>query len=426
MSMIRLIILPLLLMLGGCASRDTHWNPVPATTFDKPLTLEQAVSLAAHQDLRVAEWKARYQSAQSAVQQAWLPPNPTLNLAWEDIGLKDAAGKSASTSTVGVSYPILFWITRPWEIASARHRKRAEELAIESEKRDLAIEVGQRWFEIATLSQKEELARLSMGQAEDGLRYTQAFRDSGGGSQVEVKRSEADLLQSQSELADITMSKRSAQLALAFALGADTPFYPEVEASLDGDIIKSISPRSIEETSAQQPDVISANESARAIRADLSAEYARTVPLTDSQGSAGRKHARDGNSTNYGLDIPIPIFDWNQAGISQARAAENMAQISAERTRREATRRQADAWDRWESTATKYKSISRLLRERAETVASDGKELFEAGRITYADYLQLRRDSIAQQMIAVDAWSDARIAEWTLLMLNAAATGKKR
>ncbi|CAN5244460.1 TolC family protein [soil metagenome] len=419
MNTARIVIVFLAGLLAiGCAASSPPWQPATAQSFAKPLTMKEAIALAESQDLLSAEWKARQKAAGAAVRQAWTPPNPTLNLAWEDVGLKDAAGASQSTSSVGVSYPVLFWITRPWEIASARHRQAAAEQTILAEKRDLAIEVGTSWLDISALAQKERFATDAVDEASDSLRFVSTERSLGDASSLDETRAEAEVLRARAELADVVAAKRAAQLAFAFALGADRPYFPDVSDAMPAKD-ESIPPAMMlpSTNGPAFPEVAAARESMRAAQADVTAEYMRILPLTDTQGSVLRKNSPDGMSNSYGVDVPIPLFDWNSAGIARARAERLLASIGAERTRRQAAQRLSANWENWKASREKYLTLVTPLQEKSRSIGHAGQTLFEQGEISYADYLQSRRDATVDALAAVDSWRDARAAEWTLLCL---------
>jgi len=400
---------------SGCATAKPKWKPTSAETFSKPVGLQEAVTLAESQDLRVEEWSARNAIAKAAVRQAWTPPNPTLTLGWEDVGLKDAAGKSQTAPSVGVSYPILFWITRPWEISAARHRRQAAEQTILAEKRDLAAEVGTSWYEIAALMRKQRLAEEAVSTSEQDLRFVQRSRELGSASALDVERAEAELLKVEATLADVSSALRTSQLSFAFALGADRPAYPVVEESVDWE---AAAPNEAKLPAAESsPEVVAAREEAIAAGNDLSVEFARIVPLSDTQAGVSRKNGPDGMSTAYSADVPIPLFDWNQAGIARARAGRILAEIAAERARRDATLRSATAWDQWTTARAKYLQTTIPLQEKSSHLGTAGARLFAEGQIDYSEFMQTRRDATEASTAAVDAWQNARTAEWRLLCL---------
>src|SRR4051812_17373121 len=84
-------------VISGCAPMlppQPCWNPPPASTWDHPLGFNEALALALESDVSAADWCAREKAAQAELVSAQVLPNPVLGRTWEDIGLKDAAGKS--------------------------------------------------------------------------------------------------------------------------------------------------------------------------------------------------------------------------------------------------------------------------------------------------------------------------------------------
>lgn len=134
--------------------------------FPQAFSSCRAVEMA----LGETECARRPESARAELTGAKALPNPTFLATWEDIGIKDAAGKSMGTSAYGFSYPIFFWWTRDREIAGARSKLRAEEEAVRADRRQLDVEVGSDCFALLAAERKEQVTTQLLAEARSALR----------------------------------------------------------------------------------------------------------------------------------------------------------------------------------------------------------------------------------------------------------------
>ena len=116
--------------MTACALRTPappKWSPIDLSSLEGQLTLEKCLKLAKNNDIKVIQWKARLDAAHAELRQSKIFPNPSFGITWEDIGLKDEIGKSLSTVTYSISYPILFWWSYPEKIKAAKINQLAEQ-----------------------------------------------------------------------------------------------------------------------------------------------------------------------------------------------------------------------------------------------------------------------------------------------------------
>jgi outer membrane protein TolC len=136
--------------------------------------------------------------------------------------------------------------------------------------------------------------------------------------------------------------------------------------------------------------------------------------LADTTASGGRKSAPEGRSRQFSFEVPIPLFDWNQAGIRRANAELLAARAEEERTRRAVLASATLAWERYQAAALKWGRFAKSLAAMAKKNQRSASRLFAAGEIDYEDLLMTGRDLNRVQVNEVDAWRDLTTAAWTL------------
>jgi outer membrane protein TolC len=234
-------------------------------------------------------------------------------------------------------------------------------------------------------------------------------------ARLEMLKAESDLKDAQNQLA-------ADRISFAFALGADHPFYPLLADCGDEYIYPEGVPLGKNELTEEDlnaalqkyPDYIEKQLAANYAASRLRIEKLKAIPLTDGSGSAGQKDAPEGDSKNYSLEIPIPLFDRNQAGIESAYAALRTAQADEEKARRDAVANMTTQWELYHTLAWKWEQYSSNSYQLAEKNSKTAERLYEMGRISYSEMLQSQRDYKNTQIEAIDDWRDLCTASWVL------------
>jgi cobalt-zinc-cadmium efflux system outer membrane protein len=417
-----------IIILSGCVSQSTsspQWKPLDTSKLSEPLTLEKCLELAHDNDVQLAQWKARLTAAHAELISAKTIPNPTFGPSWDDIGLKDSEGTNIGNVIYGFSYPIFFWLPREKEIAAAKAHSNAEAEAVLSEQRQLAVEIASAYFGLVADQRKIKLSENLLQVANESMRLVSKQKELQIASDYDIERIKAEQLKSQSDLLNAVNQLRLDQLSFAFALGADRPFYPDV-VDCNDDFIRDLSlvtkdlndvniPDSIIEAALQaSPDWKEKKAALLAAENQLQAEYRKVIPLAETAASAGPKDAAEGWGSAYTIEVPIPLFDWNQGGVSRAKAELAAAQAEEEKARRDAIALVSQAWWKYRSLSAQWTKYISSLNELAQKNERSASRLFEAGQIGYADYLLAQRDSKQAQLDSLDTWQETSSAAWSL------------
>lgn len=413
--------LAILLAMAGCVSTPPRpvWHPLPATALDRPLTLDESVRLALANDVVLADFAARDAAARAGLRAAAAIPNPMLALEWEGLGLVDAGMHLASLKSA-ITYPFLFAWPRRYKLCAAFAERDEQAWARAVDTRKLVAEVGAAWYGLVADRRKVKLAEELLTISRSSVEDVRKQRAAGLKSDYDVERAEADLLQTEGDAADATAQQRLDQLTFAFALGADRPVFARVSAPDDLGVAvpapTETPPEDVVTAAlAADPSWSKAHAAITSAEARLHVEQLGAFPFMDVGGAAGRKSEPGiGHGGTAGLDVPLPIFDRNQGGITRATAELSAAHVEAERTRRAVVAAISEDWERVRAASARWERFARPLTARLTGLDRKARSMYAAGEMTGGDLLQVRRDWKAAQRAEVDAWKDAAIARFTL------------
>lgn len=378
-----------------------HEFEIPAEVeLGDGLDEEEAVALALWNETEFRRALAVLAVAEADVVQAELLPNPRLimqfpldskQLEWTLLWAVDA-----------------LW-TRPLRVASARHEWGAAAQRV--------VEVGLRRVAATRLafsdaSLASRLAHVAWERADLAKRHAAiaATRAQlGETSDLEAARLAADALQLEDQARSARNRAADAELRLFESLGADSSL---VAVELAG--ARPLPPPGDlsvlrEEAMRARPELLAARSQVEAAADLLGFEERAIVRLTallDSNGGAGALPFNIGP----GLDVELPIFDRNQAGIARAAALLEGAswaytgmrrRIDSELIRKHAEYAQAlTSLERWTRDA-------QPAFERSATLASEAER---RGSMTYTRVIDAQSSMLAARARSIELEAVARRA----------------
>lgn len=413
------------ILIAGCSSSPPpvpQWKPLDVSTLTEPLSLEQCINLARQNDIQLAQWNARLDIAYAELIGTKGLPNPSFGITWDDIGLEDAEGVNVMSTEYGLSYPFFFWVARDKKIAAAKANRQAEIENVLLEQRQLTIEIASAYFVLVADQRKEILIKNILQIIEESMRLVNKQKELQMVSDYDVDRIRAEQLKTQSDLHDAQSQIRMDQLAFAFAIGADKPFYPKVVDCNDifisslSDIIsdENIPMLVIQEALQADPQWREKKNLVIVAENQLQVQQKEAFLSSDSSVSGEPKDTAEGWGSIFSFEIPIPIFNWNKGGIRKAKAELAAAQAEEEKARRNVIANVSQVWQRCYSLNTRWNQYTKTLNELAQKNEQAASKLFAAGQIEYDEFLIAQRDNKQAQLDALNTWLDTSSSAWTL------------
>ncbi|MEZ5324109.1 MAG: TolC family protein [Verrucomicrobiales bacterium] len=310
------------ILLSSCASFDQggRQSGVVAASVGKvrlpagvalknPLSEDQAVWIALFNNAAFLEAMADVGLAEADLVQAKTLPNPTLSM------LFPAGPKQLEFA---VKYPAeAIWL-RPKRVAVARLDADKIAKTLQQSSMDLVRDVRIAYTNLSLAKERVKLAGEALRLSGEVAELVDARRRAGTALELEATTAKTDQLQAKQELEklgdDVTLAKNR----LAKVLGIGLSDF-------------NISPSGLSEVSSVPADLAGLLQDAFAARADLRAAEIAIESAVARAGLANSEAYKltavldtNGSGSDFeagpGIDLPIPLFDRNQAGKARAKA----------------------------------------------------------------------------------------------------------
>ncbi len=370
------------------------------------LTLAQALALAAERSPALAAQAYHERAAEGLIEQAGLRPNPTLEVALENVlGTGRVQGVRSLETTVQASQTF------------ERGGRREKRVALASRDRDTAArEFAVRRTEILGAAASAYVAALAAQQrlalAAEPLRLareTIAVIDSrvraGVASQIESARARAALVSAEAEFARTEAALVSARAALAATWGGNLT---EVGTLAGAIRIPETLPAetALRVRLAAHPRIDWQAAVVAARRASLGLEQAQATQ--DVTASGGVRFHRDGTDAAFvaGVSVPIPYRNKNQGNIRAARETLAGAEHTVRAVESELGGAFTAAWQDLVAAHTVAQKLRREALPATEEAYTAVRRAYEAGPIPLIDVLDAQRALVALRRDILAAESD--------------------
>jgi len=367
------------------------------------ITLRDALALALmhNPELKAFSWDVRVSEARQLQASLW--PNPELGVEVEEVGGSgERSGFDAAETTIQLSQLIELGDKSSKRTKVATLAKELAGWDYEAKRLDVFTAVSRAFIEVLAAQQRlkldEELLQLSEELVDTVGKRVDAGKDSPL-EKIKAAVAHSNInIQYQQAAGNLKFARK--QLASTWA-GKDSMF-ESAAGELD-----SLSPiPSINELTdliGQNPDIARWSLEIDKAKASLELEEAKSIPDITLSGGMKRFNETDDNAILFGISIPLPISDRNQAG--KLEAAYELA-----RTREK--QRAANAGIQMELVKA-YQSLSNSYTEAAElgkNVLQGAESVFEAsktgythGKLDYRSVLDAQRTLFEAKARYIDA-----------------------
>lgn len=301
-------------------------------------TLAEAVEAARRQHPVIVATKQRLAVAEADMLEAGLRPNPSITISGENFPL----GPVQQGFNFGSTIDWFATLTQTFETAGKRglrvaYAERGVEAAraeaAEAERRVIfEVKAAYQLVAITRLRQsllRENLSNLNQLVSLNEIRVREGYAAEGDLIKV---RLEAQRFEYQARRADLEFE--TARIGLLRAIGAGSFEDADIAFGIADDLVYqpvSINPAELERTSLDLPQVRAASARVERAEALLRLEQARIRP--DITATFGYKRNGPDNAMFAGVNIPIHLFNRNQAMIERARAELELSQAEMRNVR---------------------------------------------------------------------------------------------
>ncbi|WBX84496.1 efflux transporter outer membrane subunit [Sphingosinicella microcystinivorans] len=275
----------------------------------------------------------------------------------------------------------------------------------------LIRDVATTWFALRETEERITLAEATVKSREDGVRIAQRRLDAGVTSALDFRQAESLLTQAETELAGLRLSRSRNANFLAVLVGgvlpetaqplplAEQDGFPRLAAGLPSDLL------------TLRPDILAAEETLRAARANVGAARAAffpTISLTGTLGFASGEldslFENDSFNWSVGPTLNLPIFDFGRrkGNLTVAEAREDIAVAGYEQTVQLAFREVADALAGRRFLAEQMLAQMRAT-EAQRHIAQLARTRYREGVVGYLEVLDAERNLFDAEQALITA-----------------------
>ncbi|WP_157219330.1 efflux transporter outer membrane subunit [Flavisphingomonas formosensis] len=412
---------------GEIRAADIGWRDF---FVDPQLKILIATALEHNRDLAVSVARIQEARGQYRIQEAERLPELDANGAYtrSRVGAASLSGQGAVpagrsgveysnySASVGVSsFELDFWGRVKNLSKAARESYFSTVQAERAFRLSLIRDVATTYLAAREADEQIALAERTVKSREDGLHIAKLRLDAGVTSALDYRQAETLLTQAQTSLASLRLSLAQNRNALEVLTGQPLAGDLPPPLPLEGQRLdRAIVPGLPSDLLDNRPDIISAEDSLKAARANVGAARAAFFPRITLTGDAGfsstsldKLVGKDGLGWSFGPSISLPIFDWGatKGNLDVAKARENIAVATYEKTVQTAFQEVADA------LAGRRWLADQVAAQQRAVVAQT--QLADLARTRYAN-------GVAEYLEVLDAERNLFSAQQALIQLHRA------
>jgi len=368
------------------------WAPIPPVqaadtiTVSAPggLTLEEALVLASQNRQELKGFRADLDAAAVKLKHAGLPPNPELQVEWDNLG-GDLPADDVKETTVSLS--------QPFEIggkpSARKNRGQAEIMRLQHEQSttwlDIAAEVKMAFLEVLGAHERLALQHEAEQIASELAAITHERVAAGELAATEETRAEARKVETMVETRKFKTLLAESEFNLAMTLMETDKATVTVSGHLSQEV--AIPDQQTLLAEMQNSPLLALRQSEAQLAASgLSLEQANAWSDPSFFVALREIPDQDARAVSVGFSVPLPLFQRNQAALADASATAQKAITNKENTARRLqtelikAHTMLSAADQ-EARTLRNEVISRVTEEAV-------REGFRAGKFRYSDVLE--------------------------------------
>ncbi len=373
----------------------------PASVTDHPgksngnptgaITLKQALALGLLQnpELAASFWAVR--AAEARLIQEGLLPNPEIESSMENFGgSKDLSGFDGAETTIQIKQKIELGGKREKREQIAALGKNIAHWDYESKRLDVIADISKSFWDVLAAQEKCAIAGEINVLTEKAYDLATERVKAGKAPPLEEIQSQVAVTRTRIESEQAKRALESARKILAATWGSPQPIFEKVVADMD----RLAPPPSLDNSEmylSQNPDSAKWDAEIEKNRALIQAAGADGVP--DLTVGAGPRFDNQSNSTAFimSLSVPIPLFNRNQGGISEAEF--NLAQ-AREHKKTAVLTAQKNLDRAYQDLSASYltaDALNKVAIPAAESAFSAALEGYREGKLGYLSVLETQR-----------------------------------
>jgi cobalt-zinc-cadmium efflux system outer membrane protein len=360
-------------------------------TVPDQLTMASAMALALKKNPSLAGYSAEIRARDAAALQAGLFPNPELGVEMENFGGKDdLEGVDGAETTIAFSQLVELGGKRGNRSMVATLDKTLAEWDYQRKKLDVLAATAKAFVEVLVAQEQVALNGDLLKLAEQTTTAVSEKVDAGKVSPVEKSRAQIELAAARTEANKAVRELEAARRRLAGFWGGERADFSRAVGQLD-DISALPDEESLKAFLSNNPDL--ARWAAELERSEAALRLARSEAVPDLTLSAGVRNFQetDDNAFVVGVSIPIPFFNRNQGGVSEARARVDKAQSEQRAAKVGLVTGLSDTWQSLSAAYTEAVGLRDEILPSAQSTYESTELGYREGKLDFLQMLDAQR-----------------------------------
>jgi len=378
----------------------------------RQVTLDEAIGIALQNSPLIGQAQAGIRQSESQRTSALGAFLPSLNLGYgysnASTGRLDPTGRAITatswTTQLTASYDILDGFRRFNQLDNARKSLAAELATFQEQRYQTELNVRTSFLDAVAARERIQVEQDRVDRQLEQLTFVRQQVQLGQATRADSLQSRVDLNNARLALLNSQNDARSAQFALAEAMGVDERVAPTLEAALDPDTLRWERGQLMEIAQRQAPRIRSARLSVEAAAASVETQKSSYFPSLRFSGGfdwGNTDFPPKNRSWSLRLSGSLPIFDGLQRETSVARAVAQATITEAQLRSTELAVRSAvdDAYSQIETALAGLRLAEESVELSRETLRVN-QQRYRFGTATILD-LQQAQINLRQAQVDV-------------------------
>jgi outer membrane protein, heavy metal efflux system len=369
----------------------------------EPLTLERALEMAERLQPELAEARALIAAAEGRAKQAGAFPNPDATVRSESVGSSRNAGGVQNLVGVSQAFPIGGRLRKAREVEELERGRQI--LDLEMRLRDLQRRVHSAFAEALYQEKALETRNAIANGALSVVDITAARLDAGDIVPEDLARAEMELAQAEIELRRAKAMREHSLVELRAAIGDPSLIVGGLSGSLD-ETFEIPALESLAANLSSHPGIAEAEAVVRVQEARIDLAKVRRIPDVRVESLYRRLQGPREDAFDIGFSVSIPLFDRRRGRLQEVRAEAVAAEARYRSVRSALSVQLQEAHAKLASALANSRALKTEVLPRAEIVMNAAESRFQAGDISLAKLLPVRREWAEVQFSYVESLGD--------------------
>ena len=387
----------------------------------KTLSLQRLKQLARKNNPTLIQAWVLVEGERAKALQAGLYPNPVGGYSGDQINVKNTIGEFQ-----GGFIQQEFVTAGKLELSREKYLARASAAEYQALAQEYRVMNGIviQYYRVLGFQERVDIQRELLKSWQDQLLTVKEMFNVGQANEADLRQARVQLQQQQLSLLMAENEVQMERERLMALVGTSLPSQP-VSGMLAEDLPPIRFEEALKRLLQESPELALAHANVRSDRIMVQREQAEPIPNITLRGSAGRNYVE--TQTVYGIQafIKIPIFDWNQGTIQQARADLRRQEAQVTLTELRLRRSLAEQFQQYLTALQHITSYRDFLLPESEARYRVQLQSYQSDRETWPEVLQAQRDFFMLRLEYINqliAWRTARVTIEGLLLIDGLQT----